>query len=62
MVNSHCEILWAKHSVEGLGFPPTAYYVAAADDAEKQAPIAQQRLRYKMLNIFIINTLTTDVK
>ena len=62
MVESHCEILWADNSGENLGRQPTANYVAAIYDAEKQVIIAHKDLRYNMLCLCIKNSLTTDTK
>ena len=62
MVESHCEILWADNSGENLGRQPTANYVAAIYDAEKQVIIAHKNLRYNMLCLCIKNSLTTDTK
>ena len=62
MVDSHCEILWANKSVAGLGRHPTAYNGAAEDVPENQPIIPQQRLRSKMIGLWINNSLTTDDK
>ena len=62
MVESHYEILWANKLGAGLGIDPSAYYVARTDDPEKQAIIAQQRHRYKMLELWVKNFLATDAK
>ena len=62
MVDSHYEILWADNSGADLGHHPTSKYSAGIYDAEKQAIIAQQRLRSKMLGLWIKNSLTTDAK
>ena len=62
MMESHCEIMWDNISGAGLGCHPTADYGAAPDAPEKQAIIAQQRLRSKILGLWINNLLTTDAK
>ena len=51
-----------KKSGEVLGIHPTSDYVTAADDAENQALIYQHRLRFKMLSMWIRNSLITDEK
>ena len=45
-----------------MGSYPTANYTSGLDDAEKQAIIAQQLLRYKTIGLFIKNYLNTDAK
>ena len=62
MVDSHCEILWADNYGANLGRHPIENHAAGLDDAEKQAMISQQRLRFNMLGIYIKNSLTTDTK
>ena len=57
-MDSHCEILFDDNYGAGLGRHPTSNYSAEANDAEKQAIIAQQRLRSKILGIWSKNLLT----
>ena len=45
-----------------LGCLPTAYYGASPDDAEKQVLISQQRIKSKILGLWINNYLTTETK
>ena len=61
-MDSHCEILWADHSGAGLGIHPTAIYEAGLDDPQNQAIISQQRLRSKMLGLWIKNYLAAYSK
>ena len=61
MVDSYCEILWTDSSGSGLGRYPTANYGLRLDDLAKQAVIALQRLRSKILDLCIKNSLTTNV-
>ena len=58
----HCANLWVDNSGSGMGFYPTANYGAAENDAAKQVIIDLQHLRSKILILWIINLLTTDVK
>ena len=62
MVDSHCEILWAKNSGTFWGRHPTANYVTGLDDPANQAIISQNHLRSNMLGLWIKNSLTTDDK
>ena len=62
MVDSHCEIMRYNESVAGSGHHPTADYGAAEDDTAKQKIISQQRLSFKMLGLWIKNSLATDAK
>ena len=62
MVESHCEILWANNSGVGLGRHPTEDYGAATDNAENLSIISQQRLKSKMIILWINKSLTTDNK
>ena len=62
MIDSHCRNLWAKNSGEGMGRISTADYVSAPDDTAKQTLISQQRLRSKILVLWINNYLTTESK
>ena len=62
MVDSHCEILWADNYGANLGRHPIENHAVGLDDAEKQAMISQQRLRFNMLGIYIKNSLTTDAE
>ena len=62
MVDSHCEILWGDNSGAGLGLYPTASYGSGLDDPTNQAVTAQQRLRSKMVVLWINNYFTTDYK
>ena len=55
MVESQCEILWADKYGADLGHYPTANYSAGLNYTAKQSEIAQQRLRYKMLGLWIKN-------
>ena len=60
LVDSHCKILWADNSGADLGLHPTANCASGLDDADKQAVIAQQRLRSKVLGLWINNSLNTN--
>ena len=62
MVNSHCDILVADNSGAGLGRHPTDNYESGLDEPQKQAVIAQKRLRSNMRGLLIKNSLTTDSK
>ena len=62
MVDSYCEILWAENSGAYLGRHPTENYAAVLDDAANQAVIAKQRLRSKILGLWIKNSLKTNDK
>ena len=62
VIYSHCENLWEKNSVAGLGSIPTVYCEAAPDDAEKQAMLYHQRLMSKILVLWIKNSLTIESK
>ena len=54
--------MWDNNSGSGLGCHPTSYYGSEADNATNKEIIYQQRLRYKMLNLYIKNSLKTDAK
>ena len=60
MVNSHCEIMWDNNSGAGLGSHPKSDYGSAAGLPDKQGIITQQRLRPKILILWIKISLTTD--
>ena len=45
-----------------MGRHTTSDYGVAPDNSDKQTPIFQQHLRYKILNLWIKNSLITDVK
>ena len=62
MVDSHCKIMWADKSGSGLGSHPISNYGVEIYNSEKKAAIAQQRLRSKMIGLWIKNSLTTDDK
>ena len=62
MVDSHCEILCADNSGADLGRHTTANYTAGLYDTANKEVISQQRLRYKMLGLWIKNSLTTNAK
>ena len=62
ILNSHCKILWADNYGADLGHHPTETYTAGLDDADKQAIIAQQSLRSKILGLYIKNPLVTNSK
>ena len=62
MMDPHYVILWADNSGESLGRHPSENYSAGLDDAQKQAIIAQQSLRSKMLVLWINNYMNIDAK
>ena len=62
IVDPHFETLWSDNSGSDLGHPPTANYAAGLYEASKQAVISKQRLRSKMLGLWIKNYLTTNTK
>ena len=62
MVESHCEILWSDNTGAGLGLHPTANYESGLDYPQNQSIISQQRLRYKILVLWINKSLTTGAK
>ena len=62
MMDSHCEILWVDNPGAGLGHHTIADYGATANNAENQSIIAEQILRYKMLGLWIKNSLNNSAK
>ena len=56
------ETLWEENSGSGLGHHPTSDYEVSSDISAKQALIYQERLRYKMISLWIKNSLTKDEK
>ena len=61
-MDSHCENLWADNSGSGIGHKNTSYYGGAEYVASNQVIIYQQHLIFNMINLWIRNSLTTDVK
>ena len=61
-MDSQFKLVLEDNSVVGLGRHPTADYGAAEDDTAKQKIISQQRLSFKMLGLWIKNSLATDAK
>ena len=59
IMESHCETLWKKTG-EVLWRHPIEYYRAAPGDSSKQAIMDQQRLRSRILILWIKNSLNTD--
>ena len=62
MVESHCDILWAKNLEACLGRHATEDYGTAPDEPAKQAIISEQRLMSNIIVLWIKNLLTTDAK
>ena len=62
MMDSHCEIMWADNYGSYLGRHPTSNYASGINDSVKQAIINQQRLKSKMIGLWIKNSLATFSK
>ena len=61
-MESQCVFQWVHNSGADFGRHPKADYGSSADDAEKQALISQELLRYKMLSLHIRRSPTTHGK
>ena len=53
--------MYSKNLGAGVGHHQTVYFVLEAYDATKPAIISQKRLRFKIMNLWVIKSLTTDV-
>ena len=62
IVESHCQILWIDNSGSNLVLQPTEGYGVQVHIYEGQKLIYQQHLIFNMINLWIRNSLTTDVK
>ena len=62
MVDSHCEILWSDNKGAGLGRHPTESYGSGIYYPQNQVILAQQRLMYMILILWIKKSLTTGTK
>ena len=61
-MESHCETMWAYNSGAYLVQHPAADHGMEPHGASYQTQIDQQRLRYKVLSLWIKNSLTKLTK